>query len=59
MATTVDEILVRIELDMASLRRDLNRVSATTDKATKSMSDSFRRVGRAIAAVGGTAIFGS
>jgi hypothetical protein len=59
MATTVDEILVRIELDMASLKRDLNRVSASTEKATQRMSDSFRRVGQAIAAVGGAAIFGN
>lgn len=59
MATTVDEILVRIELDMASLKRDLNRVSASTEKATQRMSDSFRRVGQAIAAVGGAAVFGN
>ena len=59
MATTVDEILVRIELDMAKLRGDLQKVSRQTEAATNKMSDSFRKVGRAIAAVGGTAIFGA
>jgi|TARA_R100000278_G_scaffold45438_2_gene39497 tetratricopeptide (TPR) repeat protein len=59
MATTVDEILVRIELDMAKLRGDLQKVSRQTEAATDKMSNSFRKVGRAIAAVGGTAIFGS
>lgn len=59
MATTVDEILVRIELDMSKLKGDLQKVSRQTDAATNKMSDSFRRVGRAIAAVGGTAIFGA
>ena len=59
MATTVDTLLVRIEADMADLKRDLAKVSQTTERHTDRMADAFRKVGRAIAVIGGTAIFGS
>lgn len=59
MATTVDTLLVRIEADMADLKRDLAKVSQTTEMHTNRMADAFRKVGRAIAVIGGTAIFGS
>ena len=59
MATTVDTLLVRIEADMADLRRDLNKVASHTEKTADRMRDSFAKVGRAIAAIGGTAVMGS
>ena len=58
MATTVDTLLVRIEADMSDLKRDLRRISQQTEQATNKMADSFRKVGTALAAVGGVAIFG-
>lgn len=59
MATTVDTLLVRIEADMSDLKRDLQRVSKQTEQATNNMAEGFRKVGRAVAALGGAAIFGS
>ena len=59
MATTVDTLLVRIEADMSDLRRDLNRVAAQTENTANRMQDSFAKVGRALAAIGGTAVLGS
>lgn len=55
MATTIDTLLVRIEGDMSDLRRDLARIEKTTEKTTNSMQKSFKRVGAAMAAVGGAA----
>ena len=56
---TVDTLLVRIEADLGSLRRDLARVQRSTDVTTKRMSRSFDKVsqatqktGRAIKQVG-------
>lgn len=59
MATTVDTLLVRIEADMSDLKRDLKRVSDQTERATNGMAEGFRKVGRAVAALGGAAIFGA
>lgn len=58
MPTTIDTLLVRIEADMSDLRRDLNKVTQQTEKHTQKMANSFRMVGRAIAALGGAALFG-
>ena len=58
MATTVDTLLVRIEADMSDLKRDLNRISQQTEQQTNKMAASFRRVGTAVAALGGAAALG-
>ena len=58
MATTVDTLLVRIEADMSDLKRDLNRISQQTEQQTNKMAASFRRVGTALAAIGGAAALG-
>lgn len=55
MATTVDTLLVRIEADMADLRKDLQRIGTETERTTNKMQDSFAKVGRAMAALGGAA----
>jgi hypothetical protein len=55
MATTVDEILVRIEADMSDLRRDINKATRHVDQSANKMSSSFKKVGTAIAAIGGAA----
>ena len=59
MATTVDTLLVRIEADMADLKRDLSRVTKLTERSGERMENAFRKVGRAIAAVGGAYVFGN
>jgi len=59
MATTVDTLLVRIEADMSDLKRDLNRISQQTEQQTNKMAASFRKVGTALAALGGGAALGS
>lgn len=56
---TVDTLLVRIEADMEDLKRDLKKVTQQTERSTNQMADGFRRVGRAVAALGGAAIFGA
>lgn len=56
---TVDTLLVRIEADMEDLKRDLKRVTQQTEQSTNKMSEGFRKVGRAVAALGGAAIFGA
>lgn len=58
MATTVDTLLVRIEADMADLRKDLDRIGAQTEKTANKMQDSFAKVGRALSALGGAAALG-
>ena len=58
MATTVDTLLVRIEADMSDLRKDLSRVTKQTEQQTTRMADGFRKVRNAVAAIGGTALFG-
>ena len=55
MATTVDTLLVRIEADMADLRKDLQRIGNETERTADKMQDSFAKVGRAMAALGGAA----
>jgi hypothetical protein len=55
MPTTIDTLLVRIESDMSDLKRDLSRIEKTTEKTTNSMQKSFKRVGAAMAALGGAA----
>lgn len=55
MATTVDTLLVRIEADMADLRKDLQRIGNETERTANKMQDSFAKVGRAMAALGGVA----
>jgi len=59
MATTVDTLLVRIEADMSDLKRDLARVAKTTEATGQRMEGAFRKVGRAIAALGGAYVFGN
>jgi len=58
MATTVDTLLVRIEADMSDLKRDLKRIGDQTETTTTKMSSSFRKVGGALAALGGAAALG-
>lgn len=58
MATTVDTLLVRIEADMADLKRDLDRVAKQSESVGERMKRSFRGVGAALAAVGGVAVMG-
>lgn len=55
MATTVDEILVRIEADMSDLRREINKATRHADQSANKMASSFKKVGAAIAAIGGAA----
>tara|TARA_R110002153_G_scaffold177795_1_gene330973 strand:+ start:737 stop:2671 length:1935 start_codon:yes stop_codon:yes gene_type:complete len=58
MATTVDTLLVRIESDMSDLKRDLKKIGNQTETTTNKMSSSFRKVGGALAALGGAAALG-
>lgn len=58
MATTVDTLLVRIEADMSDLKRDLKKIGNQTEATTSKMSASFRKVGGALAALGGAAALG-
>jgi len=58
MATTVDTLLVRIEADMSDLKRDLKKIGNQTETTTNKMSSSFRKVGGALAALGGAAALG-
>ena len=58
MATTVDTLLVRIEADMADLKRDLDRVAKQSESVGERMKRAFRGVGAALAAVGGAAAMG-
>lgn len=58
MATTVDTLLVRIESDMSDLKRDLKKIGDQTETTTSKMSASFRKVGGALAALGGAAALG-
>lgn len=51
MATTVDTLLVRIEADMADLKRDLDRLTSQVDRQTNSMSAAFGKVGKALTAL--------
>ncbi len=55
---TVDTLLVRIEADMADLRRDLDKIGAQSEKTASKMEQSFQRAGRALAAIGGIAAVG-
>ena len=59
MATTVDTLLVRIEADMADLKRDVARATSTVETHTQRMAGAFRMVAGAVAAIGGGALFGS
>ena len=56
MATTVDTLLVRIESDMVSLRRDLQKIRQDTDQTTRGIAGSFRRMGPLIGAVAGAVV---
>ena len=59
MATTVDTLLVRIEADMQDLKKGLASVQQQTEQTTSKMSSAFRKVGAALAAVGGAAVMGN
>lgn len=59
MATTVDTLLVRIEADMADLKRGLEKVEKQTQSTTEKMKRAFRGVGVALASIGGAAVMGS
>ena len=59
MATTVDTLLVRIEADMADLKRGLEKVEKQTTNTTEKMKRAFRGVGVALASIGGAAVMGS
>ena len=52
MATEVDKILVRIETDLAGLKRGLDQARRQVDGTTNNMSKSFGGIKTAIAAVG-------
>ena len=56
MATTVDTLLVRIESDMLSLRRDLQKIRQDTDRTTRGIVGSFRKMGPLIGAVAGAVV---
>jgi len=55
MATTVDTLLVRIEADMADLKRDLARIGNQSEKVGSRMENSFNKAGRALTALVGAA----
>tara|TARA_R100001460_G_scaffold60333_5_gene100366 strand:- start:1405 stop:3393 length:1989 start_codon:yes stop_codon:yes gene_type:complete len=42
MATTVDELLIKIRSDMSEFKRDLSKIQNQTQKATKSIDRSFK-----------------
>ena len=56
MATTVDTLLVRIESDMLSLRRDLQKIRQDTDRTTRGIVGSFSKMGPLIGAVAGAVV---
>lgn len=45
--TTVDTLLVKIQADMAGLRRELNSIQKKTEQSTSKMSKSFEKVEKA------------
>lgn len=55
MATEVDKLIVRIEADMADLKRELEKVGKQTETVGKRMQDAFKRVGQSLVALAGTA----
>ena len=55
MATTVDTLLVRIEADLAGLRRDLKRVEQTTEQSSKKMGRSLNNIDTGFQKIGRTA----
>jgi len=48
MATTVDELLVRVELDLKDIRTQMAKMEGVVDKGTKRVGNSFSSLGRSI-----------
>lgn len=55
MATTVDTLLVRIEADLAGLRRDLKRVEQTTQQSSQKIGRSLNNIDSGFSKIGRTA----
>ena len=53
MATAVDTLLVRIEADLSSLRRDLKKAQQATSKSSKQVERSMEGMKRAANSVSG------
>mgnify|MGYP003132825591 CR=1 len=48
MATTVDELLIKIRSDMSEFKRDLNKIQTQTKTATKNIDRSFKTMATGI-----------
>ena len=60
MATTVDELLIKIRSDMSEFKRDLNKIQNQTQKATKSIDRSFKTMATSIkGAIGAVVAIGA
>ena len=60
MATTVDELLIKIRSDMSEFKRDLSKIQNQTQKATKSIDRSFKTMATSIkGAIGAVVAIGA
>lgn len=60
MATTVDELLIKIRSDMSEFKRDLNKIQNQTQKATKSIDRSFKTMATGVkGAIGAVVAIGA
>tara|TARA_Y100001937_G_scaffold19121_1_gene26420 strand:- start:6077 stop:8107 length:2031 start_codon:yes stop_codon:yes gene_type:complete len=60
MATTVDELLIKIRSDMSEFKRDLSKIQNQTQKATKSIDRSFKTMATGVkGAIGAVVAIGA